>query len=285
MKSVQRVELGIGSVTAVLPDGLSYDVEEDGSLIAWMDEDPEALALRISCITLVPKDENVQPVTEVIAEEAANHGLKAIRTGDKVYFISEECSTEEGETYWLRFWHAAYLNFTFIISVCCAESDRESRQVATASRMVIKIIESLAKRPEHSELTERELHGLEEQRQVVRDVLQSRYDVFTLPTLRADLPVLQQLIEDRAFSPEQEYEWSSVGVVFGDVLASELGLDWCAYCDEQGAEPALRLGESSITLYPRSMILKRIERGDEMELDAFIDNLAESIEQLKAEGC
>ena len=285
MKSVQRVDLGLGSVTALIPEGFSYHVEEEGTVVAWLDDDPEIIALRLSCITLVPKDETVQPITEVIADEARANGLEPIHAGDRTYFISEETSSEEGENYWLRFWQVGYLNYTFIISLCCLDSLRSSRRVTEVSRLMPALIDSIEKRPEHSELTEHEQHALEEQREVVRELLQQRYDVFSLPGLRADLPVLQQIISDRAFGPEQEYEWSCVGVVFGDILASEFGLDWCAFCDEQGAESALRLGGSTITLYPRSMILKRMANGEEIDLETFMDGLAEGIEQLKAEGC
>ena len=76
-----------------------------------------------------------------------------------------------------------------------------------------------------------------------------------------------------------------MGVVFGDLLAAELGLHWCAYSDEQGCDAALRLDDTSVTLFPRSRMLKRIERDEDMDLDAFIDDLAESIEELKANGC
>jgi hypothetical protein len=285
MKSVHCVELGTGSVTANLPPGFSYDYEDEGTVVAWLEKDPEALALRISCITLVPKDENVQPVTEVIADEAKAYGAQAVRTADKSYFVSEETSEENGEVFWLRFWQVGYRNYSFIISLCCVESCKRSPEVARVSRLVPEMISSLEQRPEHSELSARELQQLEAQREVVQELLRDRYDVFALPALRSDLPVLQQIIDDAAFEPDQVYEWSCVGIVFGGVLASELGLGWCAYSDEQGCEPALRLGDSSITLFPRSMILKRIEAGEEIDLDTFIENLADGIAHAKTEGC
>jgi hypothetical protein len=55
-----------------------------------------------------------------------------------------------------------------------------------------------------------------------------------------DLPVLQRLIDDRAFSKTQTYELQSLGIAFGDVLASELRLQWVMVTDEYGTDPTLR---------------------------------------------
>jgi hypothetical protein len=285
MKTSQRIALGLGSVTTSLPPDCFFEVDNDGTLIVWPEETPDVVTLRISCITLVAENEDAQPVTEILAEEAKANGLKAARLDDKLYVVSEETSLEDGQSIWCRFWQVGFLNYSLVLSVCCLESARRAPSVTALVQQVPKIIRGLEQRELHSALTEYELQQLEEQRDIVRELLQERYDVLRLPVLRADLPVLQQILDDRPFSPEQEREWSSVGVAFGDILADHFGLDWCAYTDEQGAEPALRLGHTSITLYPRSMILRRVERGQEVDLDAFVDAIAENIQELKAEGC
>lgn len=285
MNATQLVPIGIGTVTVGIPEGISYSFDEDGTLVAWLDEAPEESTLRISCLTATPESDAVPPMNETVAEDAVEEGFQPIRVGDKAYFVSDESSVENGEKIWLRFWQAGFLNHRLIISLCCAEASKTSKEVSKLSNLVPEIIESLQQRDTHSELTESEACDLQAQRDVVQDVLRERFGVFSLPTTKADLPVLQQLIDDRVFSPEQESEWSCVGVAFGDVLAAEFGLHWCAYSDEQGAEPALRLDETSITLFPRSMILKRVESGEEINLADLIEGIAASIEELKAEGC
>jgi hypothetical protein len=285
MNATQFVPIGNGSVIACFPDGISYSFEEDGTLAAWLDETPEGFTMRITCLTGTPESEAVPAQSEIVAEDAMERGLRAVRVGDKAYFVSDADSTENGEKLWLRFWEAGYLHNRLILTFCCAESSKNSKEASKLCRLVPEIIETLQQRETHSELTESELYDLQAQRDAIQEVLRERYGVFNLPAIKADLPILQQLIDERVFSPEQEGEWSCLGVVFGDVIAAELGLHWCAYCDEQGAEPALRLTETSITLFPRTMILKRIENSEEIELDAFIENLAESIEELKTEGC
>jgi hypothetical protein len=284
MKLTQRVPLSDGSVLANLPDGFSYNYEEDETLTVWLDEAPEALTLRISCITVVPKDEAVPPMNERTAEEAMERHLTPIHAGDKSYFVSDETSSEDGQTTWSRFWQVGFLRHCLIISLCTLEEARDSQWVKRVCELMHPIIEAVEKRAMHSELTESEVYQLNEQREVVQQLLRERYNVFSLPAIRADLPILQTILDDHAFSPEQEYEWSCVGVVFGDIVAAELGLHWCAYSDEQGVEPGLRLAETTVTVFPRSMILKRIERGDEMDLDTFIDDLAQSIEDLQNES-
>jgi hypothetical protein len=285
MHATQFVPIGNGTIVAALPAGLSFEFEEDGTLVAWLDASPDLLALRVSGITAVPESDAIPPMNEIVAEDGVEKGLQVFRLEDKAYFVSDEQADDHGELLWVRFWEIGFLHHRVIISLCCAESSKESRETMAASQRVPDIIESLRHRETHSELTEIESQDLEAQREVIREVLRERYDVFTLPAVPADLPVLQQIIDERVFSPEHESEWACVGVVFGDVVSAELGLRWCVFSDENGVEPALRLAGTSITLFPRSMILKRMENGEEIDLAAFLDNLAESIEELKAEGC
>lgn len=53
-----------------------------------------------------------------------------------------------------------------------------------------------------------------------------------------------------------------LGAVFGDVLVERLGLEGVAVEDECGRDRALRDPSSNVVLFPLTMISKRIERGD-----------------------
>ena len=93
--------------------------------------------------------------------------------------------------------------------------------------------------PKFSELSSDDRTRLEQQRAVVAAAAKQRYGTSSLKKTVVDLPVLQRLIDDKAFSKTQTYELQSLGVAFGDVLESEFPLRWVMVTDEYGTDPTL----------------------------------------------
>ena len=122
-------------------------------------------------------------------------------------------------------------------------------------------------KPKFSELSPEERKRLDQQRAVIASAVRQKYGALTLSKTNKDLPILQQLIDDKVFKKSQTYELQSLGVVFGDVLASELDLRWVMITDEYGSDPTLRYKNTSININALTMISKRVE-GDE-SVDVF----------------
>src|SRR5687768_12798642 len=77
-----------------------------------------------------------------------------------------------------------------------------------------------------SELSPADTTRLEQQRAVISAAAKQRYGTAALTKTNADLPVLQRLLDERAFTKTQTYELQCFGIAFGDVLTSELPLRW-----------------------------------------------------------
>jgi Domain of unknown function (DUF3806) len=86
-------------------------------------------------------------------------------------------------------------------------------------------------------------------------LLNERYGTAALSGTQRDLPLLQRLIDDKVFKRSQTYELPSLGVVFGDVLASEFHLRWVMITDEYGADPTLRLKNTSLNINALALAL------------------------------
>lgn len=82
--------------------------------------------------------------------------------------------------------------------------------------------------------------------------------------------MLQRLIDDKVFKKSQTYELQSLGVVFGDVLDSELPLRWVMITDEYGTDPILRFKNTSLNINPLTMISKRVERDEPVDLSRLL---------------
>jgi len=93
------------------------------------------------------------------------------------------------------------------------------------------------------------------------------------------MPILQRLIDDKVFKKSQTYEWQSLGIVFGDVLASELPLRWVTITDEYGTDPTLRFRNTSININALTMISKRVERDEPVDLSRLLQQSREALSE------
>jgi hypothetical protein len=94
------------------------------------------------------------------------------------------------------------------------------------------------------------------------------------------LPVLQKVIDDRVFKKSQTYELQCLGIAFGDVLASELPLRWVMVTDEYGrTDPTLRFKQTTVQVNALTMISKRIERDETIDLPWLLRQTREHLAQ------
>jgi hypothetical protein len=78
-----------------------------------------------------------------------------------------------------------------------------------------------------------------------------------------DLEVLQLLLDRDIVQPDMTRELQAMGIVLGDLLAQELGMDWVVYEDPVGRNRALRYRDTDNFLFPATMISRRQEGGSD----------------------
>ena len=116
-----------------------------------------------------------------------------------------------------------------------------------------------------SALTDADLQRLEKQRAVVTRYLDEdgleKYE-----TAAGKLGTLRALLAAEVFSAEQTYELQAMGIVLGDVFVQDMGFHWIMVADEHGRDPAVKFQDTSVILFPLTMISKRIERGEAVDV-------------------
>lgn len=137
--------------------------------------------------------------------------------------------------------------------------------------------------PKFSELSAEDRTRLEQQRATVAIAVRERYGTGLTQTA-ADLPILQRLIDDKAFTKTQTYELQSLGVAFGDALVSELPLRWVMVSDEYGTDPTLRFKTTSAQINSLTMISKRIEKDQTVNLSELLRITREQLIRLSESG-
>jgi len=96
----------------------------------------------------------------------------------------------------------------------------------------------------------------------------------------SDLRILQRLLDRGIVSKNDTATLQAMGVVLGDIIAAELGLDWVVYEDKEGRNRALRYKQRSEVLFPITMISRRAETGAKIDVKAIFDKAVESYKPL-----
>jgi hypothetical protein len=124
---------------------------------------------------------------------------------------------------------------------------------------------------------------VEKQRGWVRD----HYDPHArqqYETQEGKLRLLHTILTNNWVEPTETWKLQSLGITFGDALAQKMGLSWVAVEDENGRDPALRYPGTTIVMFPLTMISKRIERGENVDVRDLFARACSTVERLKSEG-
>lgn len=122
---------------------------------------------------------------------------------------------------------------------------------------------------------------LARQRALVLSRARELYGTGELKRTRDDLAVVQRLLDDGVFAVEETYELQALGVVLGDVLAGELGMRWVQVTDEYGTDPTLRYADTTLQFNALTMISKRVERGEKVDVQWLFDQTVTQLQALR----
>jgi hypothetical protein len=113
-----------------------------------------------------------------------------------------------------------------------------------------------------SKLTHIDLQYMQQQRDSLNALTARNFGGQLNGSKDKDLALLQRLLDENIVSGNQTSELQAMGIVMGDLLASELSLDWVVYEDRYGRTRALRYKSTDSYLFPVTMISRRREVDD-----------------------
>src|SRR5262249_18477342 len=131
-----------------------------------------------------------------------------------------------------------------------------------------------------SRLTDEDAAALDQQRYLIESYLGDEESRQKYGAPVGKLGLLRALLENEVFSPEQTHELQSIGVVLGDVFVQDLGMEWIVVEDSFGRTPALRYPNTTVILYPITMISKRVEAGEQVDVFDMYNSLAADIAEI-----
>lgn len=133
-------------------------------------------------------------------------------------------------------------------------------------------------------LSEVDQRRLRDQRAVVERYLGDQDSKQKYRTAAGKLGTIRAILQGGAFKPEQTYELQCLGIVLGDAFVQELGMEWIMVEDEHGRDPAVRMPGTSVILYPLTMISKRVESGEPVDVFELFNGVAAQVDELKRQG-
>lgn len=133
-------------------------------------------------------------------------------------------------------------------------------------------------------LTEADQERLRDQRAVVERCLGNEDSKEKYKTTAGKLGTIRAILQGNVFKRDETSELQCLGIVLGDAFVQELGMEWIMVEDEYGRDPAIRMPKTTIILYPMTMISKRIERGDEVDVFELFNWLAAQVEELQRQS-
>jgi hypothetical protein len=100
-----------------------------------------------------------------------------------------------------------------------------------------------------------------------------------------DLDRLQRLLDAGVLQADQTYDLQCLGIAFGRILVASMpGLDWAMLDDEYGRDPTLRYDESSLTINTLTLLSKRVERGERVDVRDLYDRVTTDLPGIAAKA-
>lgn len=97
-----------------------------------------------------------------------------------------------------------------------------------------------------------------------------------------DLDRLQNIIDSNQIPVTNTQELQSLGIVFGKVFVNETpDYDWWIVEDEYGKDACIRYKGTTLLIFPQTMLSKRIEDGEQVDVAELFTRLRQDLEQIK----
>jgi Domain of unknown function (DUF3806) len=101
----------------------------------------------------------------------------------------------------------------------------------------------------------------------------------------SDLALLQKVLDTNVIEREATYSLQALGMAFGKVFVNNNeGYDWWMVEDEYGRDPAARYRDTSLLVFPQTMISKRVEDGEEVAVVELYEGLKDHLQRILAEN-
>jgi hypothetical protein len=135
------------------------------------------------------------------------------------------------------------------------------------------------------DLSDEERRWLSEQRAATERLIANNPDAqLKYQTPAGKLGTIRAVLASGSFRPDQTFELQGLGIILGDALSAQLGLVWRMVNDDYGTSPCLVFEGTSIVIFPQTMISKRVERGETVDVFDLFNFTCTHVAEMRAKG-
>lgn len=276
-------EIGDGLKSIKVSNNYYADLENDRTLILY-DPEIDFAEIRISTITVEPNDSNdLQAMYNRVIEEANEKGSKLTVENDKSYYHYVEENQEEGLM--IFYFEVGYQNHLIIISVTtsaeyCQNNEENIENLLSEIAGFIASIEEI--NLENQNIFEPRYSDFDDINQRISQILNiNEEEIDTYHRSDKTISFIQKMIDKKVFQMENTYELHSLGIALGDYIQYKYNdFHWAVIRDEYGRDICLQYKTLALTIFPMTMISKRVEDGDKINVAELVSNLLEKINEL-----
>lgn len=294
---LKPVEIGDGNLTVDIPHTFAVEQQEDLTTVVY---DPafDGATARFSSLHMSDREQPDRHGigVELIDSRARKEHRRLMTLAGTHWYSYRKAATEEGDVGGMHFWVAGLDNSAVMASCWVRRAQKDQPPAQALLGAMEPAIRSLRPsrmqriKPEGDE--KREISGLcsehEERlaqwRQAAHREARSIMGSAAFLGGEGDLQAIQSLLDHSGPDRSDVFTLEGLGAILGDVLARKLDLHWVTVAGNAGSTPALRYRDSGIILYPSDMIVKRVERGEEVDVVGLYNALVEHVRQMIVSG-
>ena len=278
-------EIGDGLKSIKVASNYYCDWEDKETIILYKGEENEP-EIRISVISVIPKEESdANNAYHSVIKNGEKEGYSVTKIEDKSYYTSSE--ERQSEDIVLHFYEIGYKCNFVILSVTASLEDKDSPQLQAALREIesfipsineISLKESTIFEPKYTDFT-----SINERIANILDVKQD--DIDDYHEADTTLSKIQSILDEKKYTSEQTRELQSLGLALGDYLQyKDENLHWAVLRDEYGRDLCLQYKNTALTVFPMTMLSKRVEDGEEVVVTALVKGLFNILEKHSKEN-
>lgn len=269
---MKQFAIGDGHKLINCPDRYLGDFESDDAFVIWDPDNPDTV-VRATVFTVEPKDTSDFDAGYWCTIKSANEkGIKPQVVAESALFWERIVSEEEGSVF--HFCEVGMKNHKILFSLAAPIADEKTPEFERARNDLVGMIESLTIRSDDESFT---ASLLEFDKEMIDSSLG---EVLGETQIESAIPILEERFVEAKQSSDLELA-TKIGIVFGEVIRNQIpSFQWARTIDELGADRSLVLEGTSITLFPESSIIKRVESQDEVTIAELMNGILDAVEDM-----
>ena len=128
-------------------------------------------------------------------------------------------------------------------------------------------------------LTEKDLYTLDAKREVVRSYIDLETSEAIFSTPEGKMQAIDSILGAGIIAKEDTARLECLGTILGDVFVDDLGFHWVVVDDEIGRDFAIMYKETGVVVYPLTLISKRIQKGDTVDVYSLYHGLVKQVQE------